>query len=131
MRLSYTILYVKDVAKSIEFYQKAFNLEHCFTHESGDYAELNTGETTLAFCNYRLAADILRRDSQEMESERCASRTQITFEPAHLNTAYEQAVSHGAKTLAEPETKPWQFEVAILEDPDGHIIELARRVVDE
>lgn len=55
MKLSYSILYVEDIQRTIKFYQEAFGLKHKFTHESGDYAEMNTGETTLAFCSHGLA----------------------------------------------------------------------------
>ncbi len=49
MKFSYTILYVKDVAQSAAFYEKAFGLKQRFMHESGQYAEMETGGTSLAF----------------------------------------------------------------------------------
>ena len=49
MRFGYTIVYVRDVADSVEFYERAFGLERRLLHESGQYAELETGSTALAF----------------------------------------------------------------------------------
>lgn len=43
MIFRYSILYVDDVAASIDFYARAFALEKGFVHESGDYGELSTG----------------------------------------------------------------------------------------
>lgn len=55
MKLGYTILYVKDVKQTIDFYQRAFALKLKFIHESSQYAEMDTGETTLAFASETLA----------------------------------------------------------------------------
>lgn len=49
MIFRYTILYVEDVAASLAFYERAFAMERGFLHESGDYGELVTGATKLAF----------------------------------------------------------------------------------
>ena len=54
MKLDYTILYAPDVATSLSFFEKAFGLSRRFLHESGDYGELATGETTLAFTSLAL-----------------------------------------------------------------------------
>lgn len=54
MILRYTILYVENVAAALDFYEKAFGLERLFLHESGDYGELATGETKLAFSSKTL-----------------------------------------------------------------------------
>ena len=40
MRFRYTILYVAEVAASLDFYQRAFGLQIKMLHESGDYGEL-------------------------------------------------------------------------------------------
>ena len=48
MKLGYTIAYVSDVAESIAFYERAFGLKRRFIHESGQYGELETGETEVA-----------------------------------------------------------------------------------
>jgi catechol 2,3-dioxygenase-like lactoylglutathione lyase family enzyme len=55
MRLGYTIIYVPDVTATVEFYEAAFGLARRFIHESGLYAELETGETTLSFAGEAMA----------------------------------------------------------------------------
>lgn len=52
IRFAYTILYVKDVTKTIEFYEKVFKLKRKFISETGEYGELSTGETTLSFAKH-------------------------------------------------------------------------------
>ena len=48
VKLGYTILYVSDVTKSVEFYESAFGFSRKFITPENDYAELLTGETTIS-----------------------------------------------------------------------------------
>jgi lactoylglutathione lyase len=54
MKLGYTIVYVPSVKASLSFFVKAFGMNQKFLHESGDYGELDTGETTLSFASHAL-----------------------------------------------------------------------------
>lgn len=128
MKLTYTILYVANVQKSVEFYQMAFGLTHKFTHEGGDYAEMDTGSTTLAFCHHELAKNIIKKPYIKSSAEKTLIGSQITFEPEDVKAAYIKAIRHKAMPISEPEVKPWNFEVAIVLDLDGHIVELAKNL---
>jgi lactoylglutathione lyase len=55
MKLGYAIVYVPDVAASLLFFERAFGLPRKFLHEGGDYGELDTGATTLAFAAHARA----------------------------------------------------------------------------
>lgn len=55
MKLGYVILYVANVPATVDFYEKAFGLQHRFLHESGQYAEMETGATALAFAAEEMA----------------------------------------------------------------------------
>ena len=127
MKLSYVVMYVQDIEASVAFYQKAFALTHKFTHESGDYAEMDTGATTLAFCSHELAKSVVSgqyiKATQDMPIG-----SQITFEPDDVKAAYQHALQAGAKPISAPVVKPWNFEVAMLQDVDGHIVELAKKL---
>ena len=56
MIYAYTILYINDVAKTIAFYEEAFGFKRKFITPEGDYGELDTGATTIAFANLELAS---------------------------------------------------------------------------
>ena len=76
MRLGYTVLYVPDVERTVSFYEDAFGLDRRFVHESGDYAEMETGQTALAFASNDLASSNLEAayrpaDTYARFSERC------------------------------------------------------------
>ena len=51
MKFNYVIIYVDNAIKATEFYEKAFGIKTKFIHESNMYAEMESGETTLAFAN--------------------------------------------------------------------------------
>lgn len=127
MKLSYSILYVNNVTDSVAFYQKAFGIKNRFIHESGDYAEMETGEVTLAFCAHKLAKDIVRQNYQKASQNQLIG-SQISFEPDNIKEAYDAALANGAKSIVAPEVKPWGWENAILMDIDGHIVELAKEI---
>lgn len=127
MQLTYTILYVNGVSKSVEFYKSAFGLKHKFTHEGGDYAEMDTGSVTLAFCGHSLASQIVKRDYTKA-SQRHQIGSQISFYADNVATAYASALKAGAQGVAEPEVKPWGWENAMVLDIDGHFVEFAREI---
>ena len=51
MKLYYVIIYVDDAVEATKFYEKVFGMKTKFIHESKMYAEMESGETTLAFAN--------------------------------------------------------------------------------
>ena len=127
MKLSYVILYVQDIEASVQFYQKAFGIKHKFTHEGGDYAEMDTGDTTLGFCAHDLAENLIGKNYVQA-TPHVPLGTQITFEPDDVKQAYQAALEAGATPISEPIVKPWNFEVAMVKDLDGHIVELAKNL---
>ena len=54
MKFGYTIVYVPHVSASLDFFEKAFGFKRRFLHDSGEYGELETGATVLAFAVHAL-----------------------------------------------------------------------------
>jgi lactoylglutathione lyase len=123
MRFGYTILYVRDVAASVELYERAFGQRRRFVHESGDYAELDTGETTLSFASHALAESNLPDAFRRPDGATTAF--EVCFVTHDVAAAYEQAVRAGAEPVTPPQTKPWGQDVAYVQDADGNLVELA------
>jgi lactoylglutathione lyase len=125
-RFGYTILYVRDVAASLAFYERAFDQRRRLLHESGQYAELETGSTTLAFASHELAAANL---PQAFRPPAAAAERETPFEVCFVTNdvaaTYGRALDAGASAVSEPQTKPWGQQVAYVRDPDGTLIELA------
>jgi lactoylglutathione lyase len=125
MRFGYAILYVRDVAASLELYERAFDQRRRFVHESGEYAELETGATTLAFASHELAASNLPEVFSQPEAGTAAAAFEVCFVTEDVGGAFERAVREGAEPVTAPQTKPWGQDVAYVRDVDGNLIELA------
>ena len=123
MHFGYTILYVRDVAASLDFYERAFDQRRRLLHESGQYAELDTGGTTLAFASHELAVANLPPAVRVPGAD--DSSFEVCFVTDDVPAAYGRALGAGAGMVSEPQTKPWGQQVAYVRDLDGTLIELA------
>lgn len=124
MRLGYVILYVRDVAASVAFYEEAFGLKRRFIHDAGMYAEMDTGATTLSFAANGLAKSNLPCEFRENEPSSPPAGFEVALTTADVQAAYDQALVAGAVALAAPTCKPWGQTVAFVRDKDGIIVEL-------
>ena len=125
MRFGYTILYVEDVSRSLGFYERALGVERRFLHESGDFGELETGATALAFATHELAASNLPGVYDGATGDGGCAPFEVCFVTEDVAAAFGRAVAAGAEAVSEPQTKPWGQDVAYVRDPDGNLIELA------
>jgi lactoylglutathione lyase len=124
MKFAYTILYVRDVARSLAFYESAFGFTRRFLHESGTYGELETGGTALAFAEVSLAQSNLPGGFQPADLARPPAASEIGLSTAEVPAVYERAIGAGAVSVAAPKTKPWGQVVAYVRDIDGHLVEI-------
>jgi catechol 2,3-dioxygenase-like lactoylglutathione lyase family enzyme len=125
MRFGYTILYVADVPSSVEFYERALGQRRRFVHGSEQYAELETGETALAFAAHELAASNLPGVYRPEEPGDQRPSFEVCFVTRDVQGAFDRAISEGAESVSPPQTKPWGQDVAYVRDPDGNLVELA------
>lgn len=124
MKLAYTMLYVKDVPRSVAFYEDAFGLSRRFVHEAGMYAEMDTGETTLAFAANGLAKSNLPCGFRENNPSAPPAGFEVAFNTGDVQAAYDRALAAGAFAVAAPAAKPWGQIVAFVRDKDGIVVEL-------
>lgn len=124
MKFAYTIVYVRDVAASLKFFEEAFGLTTRFLHPSGAYGELDTGATALAFAQHATARDSLGRDYMSADSSAAPLGMEIGLVTTNVAAACDRAITAGATLLAPPTVKPWGQTVAYVRAPDGTLIEL-------
>lgn len=124
VKFSYTILYVEDVLQAVAFYEKAFGLKQRFVHESNQYAEMETGGTTLAFTANELAQSNLPQGFLENSRSSLPAGIEVGFVADDVPAAFENAVGAGAVAVVEPKVKPWGQTVAYVRDLDGILIEI-------
>jgi uncharacterized glyoxalase superfamily protein PhnB len=92
-------------------------------HESGDYAELETGDTTLSFASHELARSNLPDAFRTPDGS--ATAFEVCFVTEDVAAAYDRAVREGAEPVTPPQTQPWGQDLAYVRDADGNLVELA------
>jgi len=122
--LGYVIFYVSSVRDTIAFFRRAFGFEDTFEHPSGDYGELRTGTTRLAFTAHALAAHVVPFAYQPVSMERRLGM-EITLTTPEVDSAFTRAVEAGALPLVEPHDESWGQRVAYVSDPNGISVGIA------
>jgi len=124
IKYGYTIVYVSDVKSTLEFYKKSFSLSCRFFHESGDYGELETGSTVLAFASYELGKSNLPNGYISAGESEVPLGIEIALVTEEVEKAHKSAIGNGATEIREPEKKPWGQLVSYIRCPSGILIEL-------
>ncbi len=89
MIFKYTIFYVEDVAATMQFYEKAFGLTTAFLHEGGDYGEMATGQTKLAFSSRALMRSLGKNPSL---ADPKSPSFEIAFETEDVEASLKRAL---------------------------------------
>jgi lactoylglutathione lyase len=130
VKFSYTILYVKDVVKTIGFYEKAFGFKRKFIAPGNEYGELTTGDTTLSFAAISLGKTNLSDGFIESDPAGKPFGIEIAFATDSVEQVYEDAIKAGAIPVEKAKKKPWGQTVAYVKDIDGFLIEICTPVTE-
>ena len=125
LTFKYTILYVQNVADTLAFYEAAFGLKTAMLHESGDYGELITGHTKLAFSSFELMAGL---GKQPVEANSMGPSFEIAFETSDVSSALAKALAAEASLVQAVEVMPWGQTTAYVKDLNGFLVELCTPV---
>lgn len=122
MKFEYTMIYVDDVERTLDFYQRAFGFETRFLHDEKTYGELETGETVFAFASHELERSNLE------DYIRTDATYPLGFEIAFITEAvasdFKRTIEADAKAIRASVMKPWGQLVAYVRAPEGKGIEL-------
>ena len=124
---TYTILYVNDVKATLQFYKNAFGFAEKFITLEGDYGELDTGATTLAFANYSVA-EYNGVAIQKVAAGDVPPPVEVAFVVDDVAEAFMTATAAGAAAVTKPTQKPWGQTVAYVRDVNGFLVELCTSV---
>jgi lactoylglutathione lyase len=125
MELRWVIVYVQDPAASVAFWERAFGLQRRSVHESGTWAELETGSTLIGFASHGNApADGV----QPGDPAQRPAHFELALTTDDVQGAYDRAVAAGAAPWQPPAEKPWGQIVAYVRDPDGTLVEICTPV---
>jgi catechol 2,3-dioxygenase-like lactoylglutathione lyase family enzyme len=127
MRFGYVILHVPDVGAAVAFYEAAFGLARRFVHDGGDYAEMATGETVLAFAADSLvAANGLPAPPRDAAARGFGG--ELAFITEDVPAAFARALAAGAAPAVAPAAKPWGQVGGYVRDLNGVLVELCTPV---
>jgi len=104
MRLNYVVFYVDDAVKATGFYQNAFGLKTRFIHESNMYAEMESGETVLAFAHN----EMLEMNSTIEAHKGMKNCFEIAFSTEDVKKHLKIAIQNGAKELKKARGKTFR-----------------------
>jgi len=121
MRFGYTILYVDDVASTLDFYGKAFGLSTHFLHDSGTYGELETGATALAFVSRTMMREIGKTPQPPVLG---APTCEIALVTDDVAAGVDRALAAGAKLVQAPQEMPWGQTLAYVGDINDFLVEI-------
>jgi lactoylglutathione lyase len=121
MQFAYTILYVESVTATLDFYVNAFGLKQKFLHESGDYGELDTGTTVLAFSARSLMRQLGKHPSAADAQAPCF---EIALATDNVPAALLRAIACGGKPISDAKEMPWGQTVGYVADINGFLIEI-------
>jgi lactoylglutathione lyase len=123
-KLGWVIVYVPDVREAVAFYTRTFGLAAKFVHESGDFGELDTGSTALAFISETLAASSFEGGFRRGTIAEPPANIELALVFDDVAEGFRRAVEAGCTPLAEPVFKPHGQTVAYVRDPFGTLLEL-------
>jgi lactoylglutathione lyase len=129
MKFGYTIVYVPSVADTLAFYEKAFGFRIRFLHESGQYGELESGATVLAFASHALGEMNFGGNFVPVSATATPPGIELAFVTEDVSSAYAKAIEAGAVPLHPPAQKPWGQVVAYVRSLEGTLVELCSPIV--
>jgi predicted enzyme related to lactoylglutathione lyase len=121
MSLGWVIVYVEEPDAVAAFYERVFGLPVEFA--VGEYAQLRTGSTKLAFAAYALGEHNFEGGVRHAGGQ--PFNVEIVLVHEDVDGAYAHAVEAGCESLAAPLDKPQGQRVAYVRDPFGTLVELA------
>ncbi|WP_394751345.1 VOC family protein [Spongiimicrobium salis] len=131
IQYAYTILYVKDVPETMEFYKKSFGFESKFLSPNKDYGELVSGSTTIAFANLELGNSNFKKGFMESKLKEKPFGIELAFTTSEVEQVMAHAIRNGAELLEEMIKKPWDQDVGYIRDLNGFIIEICTPIQDQ
>jgi lactoylglutathione lyase len=124
IKFAHTILYVSDVARAVDFYEQVFGFVRKFMTPEKDYAELDTGNTTIAFASHTLARTNLSNGYQPSNTADKPFGIELGIVTEQVDELIDKVWEHNGTIVEQPIQKAWGQTVAYVRDVDGFLIEI-------
>ena len=120
--LGFVILYTRDVARKMAFYERAFGMKRKYLAEKEVFGEME-GEVPLQF----VREDFVKTEVQDFvpsRPDRSPAAIELGFLLKDVPAAYARAMEAGCISVSAPQKKPWGSVVAFVRDDEGVLVEL-------
>ena len=124
IKFKYTILYVSDVTRSIQFYEQVFGFVRKFITPENDYGELITGETTISFSSHKLANTNLTAGYTASSRLDKPFGIELGIVTDNVEDLVDKVWEFNGVIVEQPTIKPWGQTVSYVRDLDGFLIEI-------
>ncbi len=116
LRLWYVNVYVSDLARSVEFFEKTLGLGLQFSDEKFGYASVDAGPVRMGLAQI---------DPDDEQSRALVGRqTGVGFGVPDLKAAHAELEAAGVSFSMKPAKQPWGGFMALFADPDGNVFYL-------
>jgi lactoylglutathione lyase len=119
--LDYVILYVADLDRALGFYRTLLGVEGEVRSET--YAEIRLANAKLGFYLRDALPDLIGRPGGP------GPDAEVLFVVDDVDAEANRLREAGVPVLSGPVDRPWGHRTLHLEDPDGHVVELAQEIV--
>jgi lactoylglutathione lyase len=130
MKFSHITLFVKDVSRSVTFYEQAFGLKQVFADDSGLFTELESEGKSLHIAAIEAVEPNFPEGFQATNLSNLPVGIEICFLTENVGASLTIALNAGATSYIEPQVKPWGQTVAYVRDLDGILIEIGNYKID-
>jgi lactoylglutathione lyase len=128
MKFGYAILYVDDVEKTLEFYERAFGLARQMLDDEKRYGELASGATRLAFAANKFVRNLIPVDVARSGPSHAAPPFELGLVADDVEASFRRALASGAVEVKPPEKKPWGQTVGYVRDLNGFLVEICSEI---
>ncbi|HZG83478.1 VOC family protein [Paenibacillus sp.] len=131
MQLRQFRLIAERFSVSAAFYKEIMGFPALWLVEEEQYALFDTGDVKLEVVGRGAMAEALGAGADAFASGRFGSAL-LNIETEDVDAAYVRLLRRGAEPAKEPaDRRAWGVRVAYIRDPDGHLIELYRKLPKE
>jgi lactoylglutathione lyase len=116
-----TLLIVKDIQRSRDFYESVLGLE--FEHGDDNSASFILGPDALLLLDSAAADDLLSPADVEHDAVR-VTKSVIVTSVDDVDALYDELRAKGVEFIRAPEDRWWGKRCAHFRDPDGHVWEI-------
>ena len=113
MQISYVNVFVSDLSRAVQFYERSLGLSLQFSSPEHGYASFSAG-------GLRLGIALPGPDQKEL----IGRHTGVGLEVADLEAEHARLSELGVNFTMAPTRQPWGGFMALVADPDGNVFYL-------